>query len=95
VLIRNLPKNTQIMLGSFFRKSNPEQHVELNLPHADKTHHSEIAHPHTPTEQDIPIVIPPTRPAILSTENVALIAIILLLLMTGLLSINILSCNIN
>jgi len=68
------------MLG----KSKPEQHFELNLPHVDKDEHTGIAHPHPPTKEDEERVIPPPPATKLSAENIALIAIILLLLAFGL-----------
>lgn len=73
------------MLGSFFRKSKPEQHFGLSLPHTDKEQHSNVARSPSSTDQETEIVIPPTaRPFRLSAENIALIAIILLLLAMGL-----------
>lgn len=68
------------MLG----KSKPEQHFELNLPHVDKDEHAVVAHPHPPTKAGEEMVIPPPPSAKLSAENIALIAIILLLLTAGL-----------
>ena len=67
------------MLG----KSKPEQHFELNLPHVDKEH-AGIAHPHPLTKEEAEMMIPPPPSAKLSAENIALIAIILLLLAVGL-----------
>jgi len=73
------------MLGSFFRKSKPEQHFELSLPHADKDLHSNVIHPLPPADEEAGMAIPASaRPFRLSAENIALIAIILLLLMIGL-----------
>lgn len=71
------------MLGSFRRKSNPEEHFELNLPHVDKDQHSQIAHPVPNAGEGANIVIPPPKRFVLSTENMALIALILLLLSAG------------
>ncbi len=71
------------MLGSFKRKSNPEQHFELNLPHVEKDLHSEVAHSVSPSVEGGDIVIPPPKRFVLSTENMALIALILLLLFAG------------
>ena len=68
------------MLG----KSKPEQHFELNLPHVDKDEHAGIAHPHPLTKEEAEMMIPPPPSAKLSAENIALIAIILLLLAVGL-----------
>ncbi len=67
------------MLG----KSKPEQHFELNLPHVDKEH-AGIAHPHPLTKEEAEMMVPPPPSAKLSAENIALIAIILLLLAVGL-----------
>lgn len=70
------------MLGSFKRKSNPEQHFGLNLPPVDKDQHSEIAHP-TLNRSEGDIVIPPPKRYLLTTENIALLSILLLLLAVG------------
>ena len=71
------------MLGSFKRKSNPEQHFELNLPHMEQDQHSEVVHPVTPSVDEGDLIISPPNRFVLSAENMALIAIILLLLFAG------------
>ncbi|MDO8367320.1 MAG: hypothetical protein Q7T20_11010 [Saprospiraceae bacterium] len=70
------------MLGNFFRKPKPQPHSELDLPDVDKDERSEIANLRPKSEADAGIVIPPSKPPLLSAENIALIAI-LLLLVTG------------
>ncbi len=72
------------MLGKFFRKPKADQHFEIDLPEVDTDRQTEIAHLRAPTEAEAAIVIPPTKPALLSSENMALIAIILMLLTAGL-----------
>jgi hypothetical protein len=66
------------MLGSFFKKSKPEQHFELDLPHADKSEHSEIANLHPDPASKI--VIPPRKRYLFTSENIAQIALIFMLL---------------
>lgn len=71
------------MLGSFFRKGNPKQHFELDLPPVEPEHHSEVAHPHPPTAEDENIIVPPSKEPVLSSKNVALFAVLLMLLAVG------------
>lgn len=66
------------MLG---RKSEPKQHFELNLPDVEKDQHSEVAHPQPHPEAEI--VIPPLKRPFLTAQNIALIALLLLLLFAG------------
>ena len=63
--------------------SHADQHSGLHLPHVEKGLHSEIAHLHVPTEPAEPVVIPPPKRPLLTAGNIALIAIILLLLAGG------------
>lgn len=70
------------MLGAPFQKSTPQEHFELNLPHADKEEHSEIAHPNPPAGKEPEIIIPPSKSFVLSAQNIGLIAIIVLILLT-------------
>jgi hypothetical protein len=72
------------MLGSFFRKPKPDQHFELNLPPVEEDQYSTVANPHPLTEQDKAIIIPAAKTPLLTPENVALIAVILMLLAGGL-----------
>ncbi len=74
------------MLGSFFRKPKPQPPLELDLPNVDKEDRTEIANLHASSDADPEIVIPRHKPPLLSTENIALMAILLLLL-TGALGI--------
>lgn len=68
------------MLGSFFRKPKQQQHFELDLPPVDKDPKSEIAHLDPDPEKAATIIIPPAKRPLLTPENIALIAILLMLL---------------
>jgi len=74
------------MLGSFFRKPKPQSHLELDLPDVDKDERSEIARLQPKLEAEAGIVVPPPEKPLLTAENIALLAI-LLLLVTGALGI--------
>ncbi len=63
---------------------SPDSHTGLHLPHVEKGLHSEIAHLHTSVEPGEPIIIPPAKRPLLSAENIALLAIIFMLLSAGL-----------
>lgn len=67
------------MLGSFFRKAKPEPLTELDLPNVNKDEHSEIAHLNPMGDKNPEIVIPRNKPPLLNAENIALLAILLLL----------------
>lgn len=71
------------MLGKFFRKPKPDEHFELHVPSLDTAHFSEIAHPQPLTEANQEIIIPPAKPPLVSAKNLALIAVILMLLAGG------------
>lgn len=81
---RKLQAKFHVMLGKFFRKAKPDEHFELSLPDVETNKYSEIAHPHPPNEPTTEIVVPPSKPPLLSAQNTALIAIILLLITGGL-----------
>lgn len=70
------------MLGSFFRKPKAQPSLGLDLPNVDKEDRTEIANLHTAAEADPEIIIPRNKPPLLTSENIALMAI-LLLLITG------------
>lgn len=72
------------MLGKFFRKPEANQHFELDLPNVDKDKKTQVAHQHPPTEEDAEIVVAPRKEPLLTPENIALMAVILLLLLGGL-----------
>lgn len=72
------------MLGSFFRKAKTESHSELNLPNVDKEEGTEIANLRPSTGTDPEIMIPKAKPPLLTTENIALLAILLLLVVGSL-----------
>jgi hypothetical protein len=71
------------MLSSYSRKSDPDQHGELNLPRVDREQGSEIAHLIPHAGPDDALVVPAAKPPLLSARNSALIGIILLLLSIG------------
>lgn len=66
------------MTDPFSSKSNPDH--SIHLPNVEKGVHSEIAHLHTPTTQEEPIVIPPRKKSLLTAENIAQISVILMIL---------------
>lgn len=69
------------MLGSFFRKPKSSPQVSLKLPEVDAEEHTEIANPHPLVAgQDLVSMQPPKQP-VLTTENIALIGVLLLLVM--------------
>lgn len=72
------------MLGKFYRKAKPDQHFELDLPEVDKAKQSAIARLQSNPDEAAEIVIPPSRPPLISSKNIALIAVILMLLAAGL-----------
>jgi len=74
------------MLGSFFRKPKFQPQLGLDLPDVDKDEHSEIAQLHPKPESEVGIVVPPPERPLLTAENIALMAV-LLLLVTGALGI--------
>jgi|GEM_PF-4146107 len=59
---------------------NADQPLGLHLPYIEKGQHSEIAYLHAPTELEEPIIVVPPRRPLLTAENIALIAIIFMLL---------------
>lgn len=69
------------MLGSFFKKPKPNEHFEIDLPNVDKDVKSEVANPNPDAPAQPPIRA--AKPPLLSPENIALIAIILMLLAGG------------
>jgi len=69
------------MFNLFNRKTDPKQHFELNLPEVGTEPHSEIASPHPGTKPEAVFIIP--KKPLLSAENIALMAIILLILSLG------------
>lgn len=68
------------MLGRFFKKATPDPHTGLNLPSVDRDEHTEIANLQPKSELPSELVLPPAKKPLLTTENIALIAILLLLL---------------
>jgi hypothetical protein len=69
------------MPSLFSKKPVTEEH--LNLPDVEKGQHSEIAHLNPSGDLGFEIVVPPAKRPLLSAENTALIAIILLILTAG------------
>ncbi len=67
------------MLGSFFRKSKSGTHSGLDFPEVNQEERTEIAHKKTGLDANTDIVISPTPPPLLSAENIALMAVLLLL----------------
>ncbi len=69
------------MLGSFFRKPKSTPQTGLDLPAVERDEYSEIANLHPPTAGEEELVMLPVKKPLLTTENIALIGIILLLAM--------------
>jgi len=77
------PTKYSIMLGRFFRKAKPEPHTGLNLPSVDENEKTEIKRSKT-AEAPVNIVVPPTEPPLLTPKNIALMAILGMLLISSL-----------
>lgn len=71
------------MMLRFFRKAKPEPHKGLDLPSVDENEKTEVKRSESGDGAE-EIVVPPLTPPLLSPENIAQIALLVLLLVGGL-----------